>query len=74
MVIEKVGNVPTPVDLEITYSDDTKEKIYHKTSVWKSGVKEIQTSVKTKKEVKRVELLDDRSPDGKLKNNVWEKK
>lgn len=74
IVIEKVGNVPTPVDLEITYFDDTKEKIYHKTSVWKSGVKEIQTSVKTKKEVKRVELLDDRSPDGKLKNNVWEKK
>jgi hypothetical protein len=74
VIIEKTGNVPVPIDLEVTFTDDSKEKIYNKITVWKTGAKEFVVNIKNGKEIKRVELLDDHSPDGKLKNNVWEKK
>ncbi|KAF0143119.1 MAG: Aminopeptidase N [Stygiobacter sp.] len=74
IVVEKIGIVPIPIELEITYSDNTKEKVNHSTSTWKTGNAEFKIELKNSKEVKRVELLDDGSPDGKLKNNVWEKK
>jgi hypothetical protein len=74
VVIEKVGNVPVPIDLEVTYSDNTKENIYKNTASWKNGNTEFLIELNGKKEIKKVELLTKRSADAEQKNNVWEKK
>lgn len=74
IIIEKVGNVPVPIDLEINYADGTKENIYKNTSIWKSGLSEVKIEIPNKKEIKKVELITKRSSDAETKNNVWEKK
>lgn len=74
ITIEKIGNVPVPVDLIVTYSDGTTENIHKSTSQWKSGVKSIMISHKTKNEVKKVEINTKLVPDGNNKNNVFEVK
>jgi hypothetical protein len=72
--IEKAGNVPVPIDLEISYTDGTKENIYKNTSVWKNGNKETKIEIKTEKEISKVELLTKRSPDANGKNNYYQVK
>ena len=49
IVVEKIGSVPVPIDLVVTYSDGEAEKIHKSTSHWKSGVKAIIITHKTKK-------------------------
>ena len=74
IVIEKAGNTPVPVDLEITYSDNSKENVYRNTTCWKSGNSEVTIELNNSKEVKKAELLTKRSADVFAANNVWEKK
>ncbi len=74
IVIEKIGAAPVPIDLEITYADDTKENVYKNTSSWKDGNKEYKIELTGKKEVRKVELLTKKSADAEAKNNIWEKK
>lgn len=74
IVIEKVGTVPVPIDLEITFADDTKENIYKNTSSWKDGNREFKIELTSKKEIKKVELITKKSADAEPQNNSWEKK
>ncbi|MEW6005782.1 MAG: M1 family metallopeptidase [Stygiobacter sp.] len=74
IIIEKVGNVPVPIELEITYKDGSKEKVYKNTSVWKNGIDEYSIQLDNKKEIQKVELITKRSSDANAKNNIWEKK
>jgi len=74
IVIEKIDNVPVPIDLKITYIDDSTEEVHNSASLWKSGKKEITVSVNTKKEIKKVEINSKLVPDTNEKNNVFEMK
>ncbi len=74
IVVEKIGSVPVPIDLVVTYSDGEAEKIHKSTSHWKSGVKAIIITHKTKKEIKKVEINTKLVPDANEKNNVFEMK
>ena len=72
--VEKIGSVPVPVDLKVTYADSTTEDIHKGTTVWKDGKKEIKVNLKTKKEIKTVELNTKLVPDADEKNNIYEVK
>ena len=74
ITIEKIGSVPVPVDLIVTYSNGTTENIHKCTTQWKSGVKSILISHKTKNEVKKVEINTKLVPDSSDKNNIFEVK
>lgn len=72
IVVEKIGNVPVPIDLIVTYTDSTTENIHKSTSSWKTGNKETKIELKTKKVVQKVELNSKLVPDSDAKNNVFE--
>lgn len=72
--VEKIGSVPVPIDLKITYADNSTEDIHKSTSIWKTGSKEFKISFKTKKTIKKVELNTKLVPDADSKNNVFEVK
>ena len=74
IVIEKIGNVPVPIDLKITYADDSTEDVHKSTTVWKTGNKEFKINLDVKKEIKKVELNTKLVPDADEKNNVYEVK
>jgi len=74
IIVEKIGNVPVPIDLKITFRDSTTENVYRNTASWKTGNKEVKINFKTKKEIQKVELNTKTVPDANDKNNVFEVK
>ncbi len=71
IVIEAKGSKPVPVDLTLTYSDNTTEKVHRSISVWKNGAKTVLIDVSTTKKIIRAELGSTHVPDADKKDNVW---
>ena len=74
VTVEKVGNVPVPIDLIVTYADSTTENVSKNITVWKTGAKDVKVDFKPKKEITKVELNVNLVPDANEKNNVFEMK
>jgi aminopeptidase N len=72
--VEKIGNVPVPIDLIVTYADKTTKNIHKSAALWKTGNKEVKIDLATKKEIQKVELNTKLVPDADEKNNVFEVK
>jgi hypothetical protein len=74
LTVEKIGNVPVPVDLVVTHIDGTTESVYKSVAVWKTGAKEIKVEFSPSKEIKKIELNTKTVPDSNPKNNSIELK
>ncbi len=72
ITIEKVGNFPTPIFLEINLTNGSKIDFYHSAKVWKDGKNTFEVKVKTGSEFSSILLGNKRTPDVNLKNNVFE--
>jgi len=71
IVIEKKGNIPVSINLEITYDDDSHENIYKNLTIWKNGATEYLIKLKTNKGIKKIILGDKDFPDVDLSNNIY---
>ncbi len=70
--VERKGNIPVPIQLEVEYSDGTKENIHRTADVWKDTSKRtIQIPLKTGKMPKNAMLGGKTIPEVKPKDNVW---
>jgi hypothetical protein len=69
--IERIGNLPLPVHLTVTFTDNTKETIKEPMKSWSTGAKEIILEREFVKAVKKVELGSNLVPDVKPENNIW---
>ena len=69
--IEKIGNYPMPVQLKLTYEDESTEIIQKNASVWKSGEINYSVTGLSSKKIKKVELEDVIIPDADLMNNIY---
>ena len=74
ITVEKIGNVPVPVDLIVTYADGATENIHKSVSAWKNGNKEADVDFKPAKEIKKVEINEKLVPDADKSNNLFEVK
>ncbi len=72
VTVESVGSKPLPVDLVVTYADNTSTTIHKDVSVWEKGNKTTELSFKPAKAVKKLELKHSHTPDSNRKNNVYE--
>lgn len=61
---------PLPVDLLLTYTDGSTEKVYRSIGVWESGNDKTQVNVKTGKALKQVELGSAHVPDKDKSDNI----
>ena len=73
IIIEKLGNIPVSIKLEITYDDNSTESIYKNLSIWKTGITEYLVNLKTNKAIKKITLGDKLIPDIDVSNNVYQK-
>lgn len=65
------GEIPMPVIMEITYEDDSKEKVKLPVEIWQRG-DSWDYLHRTKKEVKSVEIDPDKLlPDVNFSNDAW---
>jgi aminopeptidase N len=72
VIIERKGNIPVSIKLEITYDDNSKEAIYKNLSVWETGRTEYLVSLKSNKTIRRITLGDRLTPDIDLTNNTYQ--
>lgn len=72
VLIENLGNLPVPIDLTITFEDDTQVNIKESTAIWESGNKEVWLEKEGSIKVKSAELLNKNIPDADASNNKFE--
>jgi hypothetical protein len=65
------GSKPVPVDLTVTFDNDTEEKIHRSIAVWKDGAKSITLPVRNGRTIKKVTLGSLYVPDSYPADNVW---
>jgi hypothetical protein len=73
IIIERNGSIPVPIRLEITYGDNSQEKIYRNLSVWKTGVTDYSVKLKSGKNIKKIILGDKLTPDADNSDNIYQK-
>lgn len=73
IVIERKGNIPVPIRLEITYDDNSQEKIYRNLNVWKTGITDYSVKHKSGKNIKKIILGDKLTPDADNSDNVYQR-
>ncbi|RFP65652.1 peptidase [Hymenobacter lapidiphilus] len=71
VVVESKGTKPVPVDLTITFADNSTQKIHRTIGVWESGAKTVTVPVPTTKTAQQMKLGATLVPDSYPKDNVW---
>ncbi|MFD0941218.1 M1 family metallopeptidase [Pedobacter boryungensis] len=69
--IENKSNKPLPIDLTITYSDNSIEKVHHTIGVWEKENKTFVSSIKTNKQISKVVMKSDHVPDKNRSDNTF---
>ncbi|HEX8326009.1 MAG TPA: M1 family metallopeptidase [Hymenobacter sp.] len=72
--VQAKGSKPVPVDLTVTFADNTTQKLHRTIAVWETGATSVTVPVATKQPVKQVTLGSTLVPDSFPKDNVWEGK
>ena len=72
IVVTSVGTKPVPVDLLVTYSDNSTEKIHRSIAVWEKGQRTCTVKVATTKQASKITLGDVHTPDGNIKDNTYQ--
>ncbi|NVO85607.1 M1 family metallopeptidase [Hymenobacter terrestris] len=71
VVVESKGSKPVPVDLTVTFADNSTTKIHRTIGVWESGAKTVTVPVPTTKAAQQMKLGATLVPDSYPKDNVW---
>ncbi|MBI1779879.1 MAG: peptidase, partial [Sphingobacteriales bacterium] len=74
IIIEMKGNKPVPVDVNITYSDGSKQTFHRTIAVWEKNNKTATLNFTSSKKIRLIELGNMYIPDVNKKDNVWESK
>ena len=71
ITIQKIGNLPVPIYIEVFYHDDSKEIINKTAEVWKNGNASYTIDHTSKKKIKKLILGNKIIPDVNKKNNIY---
>ncbi|WP_207435015.1 M1 family metallopeptidase [Sabulibacter ruber] len=71
VTVESKGTKPVPVDLVITYADNSTSTVHKTIAVWETGVKTTQLEFTAQKPVKKLELKHTHTSDANRADNVY---
>ncbi len=69
ITVEKIGNIPTKIDLRLVYDDKSEEHIAESARIWKDGRKEVVIMHNSDKNLIAAGLDNERIPDSDRSNN-----
>ena len=72
VLVESKGNKPVPVDLTVTFTDGSTQKIHRSIAVWEKGEKTVEIRFTANKTVKNIVMGSTYVPDMDKSNNHWE--
>ena len=73
ILVERKGNIPVPIHLEVEYKDGTKETFHQTAAVWRDGKQNVRIACAEGKSVKSAVLGATTIPDVDRKDNKWGK-
>lgn len=71
VLVEKVGNIPVPIDLSFIGADQNEFKIYRDASIWEKGMREVWIEWEYQKQLMKVKLGSVKIPDIDQSNNLF---
>ncbi len=71
ITIQNKSNKPLPIDLKLTFSDGSTEKLHRNIGVWKKGDLTIQIELTSGKKLTRIVMGDPHTPDKDRSNNTF---
>ncbi|MDO8367948.1 MAG: M1 family metallopeptidase [Saprospiraceae bacterium] len=74
ILVERKGNIPVPIHLEVEYADGSKETFHQTAAVWRDGKQNVRVACTEGKTVKTVLLGKTTIPDVDRGDNKWGKK
>jgi len=74
VTVTSKGTKPVPVDLNVTYSDNSTTTVHRTVTVWESGAKSVTVTLPGTKKIKKITLGSTWVPDRDKKDNVYEVK
>ncbi len=72
--LENIGGMPAPVNIEVTYTDGSKESFHQTPSIWENNNKKTKVNIATKKDVATIVLNGGIFMDADEANNSWKAK
>lgn len=73
ITIAKKGSIPVSIKLEITFYDNTTEKICMNPVIWKTASTKFIVNLETNKIIKEIILGDSITPDIDLSDNIYQR-
>jgi hypothetical protein len=73
IMIERKGNIPVPIQLDVEYSDGSKETFHQTAAVWRDGKQNLKVACAEGKKVKSAMLGRTTIPDVDRVDNKWPK-
>ncbi len=74
VLIESKGSKPVPIDLTVTFTDGSTQKIHRAIDVWEKGNKTVEIRFTSNKTVNKMVMGSTYVPDVDKSNNHWEAK
>ena len=74
VLVQAKGSKPVPVDLTVTFADNSTQKLHRSIGVWETGATSVTVPIATRQAVKRVTLGSTLVPDSFPVDNLWEGK
>ncbi|GFR89569.1 peptidase family M1 [Elysia marginata] len=75
LTFEKIGGIPMPILLELTYKDGTTEDIKYPAMIWRKNDKSVRRIISAEKEIVKFQIDKDQlTADIDTTNNIWPKK
>ena len=74
LTLDNMGGMPAPVDVKVTYDDNTTEKLHQSPAIWQKNPKQSTVNIKTAKKVSSVSLDGGIFMDADTSNNSWKGK
>ncbi len=71
IMVERKGNIPVPIHLEVEYSDGSKETFHQTAAVWRDGKQNVRVACAEGKTLKSAVLGRTTVPDVDRKDNVF---
>ncbi len=72
-LVRNIGGFPVPVDLELEYSDGTKDTVHKTPAIWENNQQQATIILTTAKSLSAVRLVTDIYVDADETNNSWKK-
>ena len=72
--IKNIGRMPAPVNINITYTDGSKESFHQTAAIWEKNSEQTTVTIPVSKKVESIELNGGIFMDADRSNNSWKEK